>query len=552
MKIFRNRIYWLLLLILLLAGTLRFYQISRADVITDESLFAFRSIGYIDFFVSPYQTTPYEWFSDIPNWARISFHDAPPLVFLIQHFSFVIFGQNLFALRLPFVLAGILSVPLIYLIGKKLFAEKAGLIAALLLAVSNYHVWISRIGLQESILIFFSLLTFYLFLLALEKNKYWFFWGVSFGLALLTKYLALVLVPIFVIYLLFYQRKVFKDKNFWFGVLISILIFSPVIIYNFKLFQSQGHFDLQFSYLFGQQVSEWQFLPGKIQAGDFSFRLQNLIPAIYQGLLWPMFILSLISFIFALYYFLKQKNKSIFWLILAIFFHLLLFLVIGPAQRFVVILVPFLVLLVAWFIAQQKRLVSHLLILIIVILEIFFSFNTLLAYQPIGPLNLTYSNLNKESYNWGYNQLNNYLVQLLENKQPALTFETRYQFLEDIKNQALAKATKKNLNQAAILLIYDVNMYDLATLWLFHRRMVYQGWPIITADDYLKQGKDFWQNFGVTDFYFFKIVDQEMLRQPLADQTESAEILSEQLKDLSPEIIKRPDGREVFAVYHWQ
>lgn len=70
--------------ILILAVVFRFYGLGDADVITDESLIAFRSIGYIDFFISPYQTTPYEWFSDIPNWAKLSFHDHPPLVFLFS------------------------------------------------------------------------------------------------------------------------------------------------------------------------------------------------------------------------------------------------------------------------------------------------------------------------------------------------------------------------------------------------------------------------------------------------------------------------------------
>ena len=91
-------------LILLLAAGLRLYQLDRADVITDEALIAFRSLGYVDFFASPDQTTPWEWFSDVPAWARLSFHDHPPLVFLVQHGSFLLFGENELGLRLPFAL----------------------------------------------------------------------------------------------------------------------------------------------------------------------------------------------------------------------------------------------------------------------------------------------------------------------------------------------------------------------------------------------------------------------------------------------------------------
>src|SRR3989338_6061207 len=110
----------ILAIILLGALFLRLYALDRADVITDESLIAFRAIGLIDFDTSAQQTTPWEWFSAVPDWARWSFHDQPPLVFWIEHILFKFFGVNLWSLRLPFVLAGVASVYLIYLIGREL------------------------------------------------------------------------------------------------------------------------------------------------------------------------------------------------------------------------------------------------------------------------------------------------------------------------------------------------------------------------------------------------------------------------------------------------
>ena len=565
----KSRSFLWLLLILVVAGVLRFYQLGLADVITDEVLIAFRSIGYIDFFSSPYQTTPWEWFSTLPWWLKLSFHDHPPLIFLIQHWFFQLLGQNIIALRLPFALAGIFSVFLLYLIGKNLFNHRVGLLAGLFLAVSSYHVWISRTGLQESIVILLILLTFYFFLKSLKDNSHW-QWGIALGLALLSKYTAIVLAPIILVYLLIFNRQVFKDKKLWLALILAILIFSPVLVYNFNLYQARGHFDLQFSYLLGQKVSEWDYLPGKIQAGSFSERLKNLVPALYQGMLWLMFVLGVMSLALAIYrifrevprpdnyrdsehfYFFIEKNRSVFLLILAIFFHLLLFLAIGPSKRFVVMVVPFIILLVAWFIDRQKKLIKYPVVIAVVVLEIFFSANTFLPYYSWGKENLTYSYLKIESYNYGYNQLNNYLVQLLRDKSPAVTFTTRYQFLEEIKKKALVKAEQQGRAEKAILLVYDSDMYDLATFWLFHRLMVYQGWPVVTADTYLGQGEDFWRSQGITDFYFFKILDGKMLLQPAGERTAQAQALSDQLLGLEPEIIKRPDGREVFAAYHWQ
>ena len=553
MKNLKPRYFLLLLFILILAGVLRFYQLGWADVINDEVIFAFRSIGYIDFFSSPYQTTPWEWFSEIPIWAHFSFHDAPPLVFLIQHLFFILFGQSILVLRLPFVLAGIASIYLLYLIGKQIFNSQVGIIASLLLAVSSYHVWISRTGLQESIVIFLSLLAFYLFLQAQETNRYW-LWGICLGLAMLAKYTAFILLPIFVVHLLFFQRSVFKDKRFWLGVILIFVVFSPVIIYNLKLYQTRGHFDLQFSYLFKQDVSEWKSLPGKEQIGSFNNRLVNLIPALYQGMLWPTFILFIAGLLFIIYKLIKKENLKVtaFLLILAIFFYLTFFLLIGPTKRFIVMVVPFILLLVAYLIFYVPKYLRSAIIILLVVIEIFFSYNTLLTHYPKGMVGITYSYLNIESYNYGYNQLNNYLVQLLKDKYPEMTFQTKYQFLEDIKKQSLERAKKQNKKSAAILLIYDNNMYDLATFWLFHRRLVYEGWPIITADDYSKQVKEFWLDQRIKDFYFIKILDNKILLRPDLEQTRAAQILVDQIDSPKPEIIKRPDGREVFAVYHWQ
>ena len=155
-----------LICILLAASFLRLVFISRGDTINDEVLYAFRAIDMLDFDEAAEQTTPLEWFdplktggtSDIPWWTALSFHDHPPLVFLIQHFFMRIFGESRLGFRLPSALFGIASVWLLYLIGKELYSKDAGLIAAGLLAITVNHVYISRIGLQESYVIFFILL----------------------------------------------------------------------------------------------------------------------------------------------------------------------------------------------------------------------------------------------------------------------------------------------------------------------------------------------------------------------------------------------------------
>src|SRR5262245_21414142 len=98
---------------LAVAAFFLFFRLGSHDPLTDEEEGAFRSIGYLDFLDAPYQTTPYEWFDRPPWWVGLSFHDHPPLVFLVQHFLLRLSGDSLIALRLPFALLGLASLVLL-------------------------------------------------------------------------------------------------------------------------------------------------------------------------------------------------------------------------------------------------------------------------------------------------------------------------------------------------------------------------------------------------------------------------------------------------------
>ena len=109
--------------ILILAAILRFWALGAADMIDDEIYYTFRAIGYLDYVGAAEQTTPVDWFYPLPGWTHLSFHDHPPLIFLVQHLFFQLFGVSIFVSRLPLALAGLVSLWLVYLITKKLFTE---------------------------------------------------------------------------------------------------------------------------------------------------------------------------------------------------------------------------------------------------------------------------------------------------------------------------------------------------------------------------------------------------------------------------------------------
>src|SRR3989338_4790414 len=155
--------------LLLVSAIFYFWRLSLSDIITDESSYATRAIGMVDFDFGIEQPTPWQWVDVIPGWMRLSFHDHPPLVFWLEHLSIRLFGENPVAIRIPSALAGIASVIFLYFIGRRLYSPLVGAISALLFAVTANHVLISRIGLQESVLIAFILPSFAAFRKGLER-----------------------------------------------------------------------------------------------------------------------------------------------------------------------------------------------------------------------------------------------------------------------------------------------------------------------------------------------------------------------------------------------
>jgi uncharacterized membrane protein len=86
----------------------------------------------------------------------------PPVYFLVLHFTQWIFGDSEWALRLPSAVAGWLCIPAVYLLGKRLYSGREGIMAALFVAVFWAPVYYSQEALPYSMLILFSILTSYL------------------------------------------------------------------------------------------------------------------------------------------------------------------------------------------------------------------------------------------------------------------------------------------------------------------------------------------------------------------------------------------------------
>ena len=86
------------------------------------------------------------------------------------------------------------------------------------------------------VLMFWSL-SVYIFWQIIQSQKPWLWYalGASFGLALLSKYTAILMIPCFFIYLLFTdERKWLITRYPYLSVAVGLAVFSPVIFWNLK------------------------------------------------------------------------------------------------------------------------------------------------------------------------------------------------------------------------------------------------------------------------------------------------------------------------------
>lgn len=155
--------------------------------------------------------------------AGLPFYVTVPFIWL--------FGLSEFATRLPSVLIGTMTIPLIYLVSKKLFTSNiVASLASLFLALSPWHIHFSRYGDGNIYIPFGVLLGLLLFILALESHKSWYLIGSSivFAIFCYTYYPAFAFIPIFVPFLYFVSKVFTKwQPTATISLFVFIILFIP-------------------------------------------------------------------------------------------------------------------------------------------------------------------------------------------------------------------------------------------------------------------------------------------------------------------------------------
>jgi len=161
--------------------------------------------------------------------------------FLLQYLikiSFLTFRESALAARLPSLLAGLLSIFLIFLLVRGPLGTVPALLSALLLSFSQFHIGWSRIVHQEMPMLASVILSVYLFWKALTTEKRWLVLlvGPSVALAFLAKETALFLLPVFFIYLLLTPSKRFwlKRKEVYLSLVLFLVLVGPYLWWTYK------------------------------------------------------------------------------------------------------------------------------------------------------------------------------------------------------------------------------------------------------------------------------------------------------------------------------
>jgi 4-amino-4-deoxy-L-arabinose transferase-like glycosyltransferase len=227
-KLYRWRLF--LLLLILLAFALRVHKLDNFGFWTDEGLTPLRA-GYSVGEILSNRVIIQE---------GVTQDTHPPLYFLIIHFSQMLLGRSDFAFRYPSVLFGLLLVPLLFQLGRRLDGITVGFLAALLAAVNPLQIWYAQEARMYTLLVLLGAITTYLLWRALTATSlsnqalagrlllYFLFAG----LAIYTQYTAVFLVGIQLIFWawLLWQRG--ERRLILVTAVAGLLIAVPLLPYT--------------------------------------------------------------------------------------------------------------------------------------------------------------------------------------------------------------------------------------------------------------------------------------------------------------------------------
>ncbi len=237
-----KRIFIFLTFIVILASILRLWQLGKVPLSPDWDEVA---LGYNSYSIM--QTGRDEYGKFLPIILR-SFDDYKPALYAyltIPSISF--FGLNVFSVRLPSAIFGILTIIATYFLAKELFKNsrlkleignwklEIPEVASLLLAISPWHIQFSRIAFEANVGVALNVFGILFFLKAFKKPWFLFLSALMLGLSLYVYQSEKVFVPLLIAVLIYSFRKEFLTigkKYIYTSIIIFAIICLPLILFT--------------------------------------------------------------------------------------------------------------------------------------------------------------------------------------------------------------------------------------------------------------------------------------------------------------------------------
>lgn len=218
------KIFTTVFLILILAIFLRFYKVTQVppSLNWDEA-----SIGYNAY--SILKTGKDEWGQVLPIHFKSYGEYKLPIQVYFSIPAISIFGLNEFGLRITPVIYGTLTVFTMFFLGRLIFQSNlAGIIASLLLAISPWHIHLTRASFESSFATFWIVLGMWLLLKGFTGRKWFIISMFPFALSVFTYNSARIFTPLFLLVVFLINWKIllrFKRE-----VILSVVTFAILLL----------------------------------------------------------------------------------------------------------------------------------------------------------------------------------------------------------------------------------------------------------------------------------------------------------------------------------
>ena len=210
----------------------------------------------------------------------------PPLLMWLMSLSYQAFGVNNLATRFWSPVFGVLSLVAVFYLGKKLYSPLVGLLSAIVLGTFTTFFAFATHAMTDGPMLFLILASIFFVLLSEEtknKDRNAILSGLFFGLALLTKQVEALLIPLIVIIYFALSKKSFRflfTKQFAFFLGFALLLFAPYVVY--MNFTYRDFWNCYFVYSSFQRT----VTPLEGHAGGYLFYFNYL--ATSENLLWVL------------------------------------------------------------------------------------------------------------------------------------------------------------------------------------------------------------------------------------------------------------------------